>query len=30
MPLFEAVSANFSLHSPGKVDTGNSERVHCY
>ena len=25
-PLFEAASANFSLHSPAKVDTGNSER----
>jgi len=25
-PLFEAASANFSPHSPAKVDTGNSER----
>ncbi|MEZ0075553.1 alpha/beta hydrolase [Planotetraspora sp. GP83] len=25
-PLFEAAVANFSLHSPAKVDTGNSER----
>lgn len=25
-PLFEAASANFSLHSPAKVNTGNSER----
>jgi alpha-beta hydrolase superfamily lysophospholipase len=25
-PLFQAASANFSLHSPAKVDTGNSER----
>ncbi len=25
-PLFEAASANFSLHSPAKVNTGNTER----
>jgi pimeloyl-ACP methyl ester carboxylesterase len=25
-PLFEAAAANFSLHSPAKVDTGNSGR----
>jgi pimeloyl-ACP methyl ester carboxylesterase len=25
-PLFEAAAANFSLHSPAKVDTGNEER----
>jgi len=25
-PLFKGASANFSLHSPTKVDTGNSER----
>jgi pimeloyl-ACP methyl ester carboxylesterase len=25
-PLFEAAAANFSLHSPAKVNTGNSER----
>jgi len=25
-PLFEAASANFSLHSPAKVDTGNEDR----
>jgi pimeloyl-ACP methyl ester carboxylesterase len=25
-PLFEAAAANFSLHSPAKVDTDNSER----
>jgi pimeloyl-ACP methyl ester carboxylesterase len=25
-PLFEAAAANFSLHSPSKVDTGNEER----
>jgi pimeloyl-ACP methyl ester carboxylesterase len=25
-PLFEAAAANFSLHSPAKVKTGNSER----
>jgi pimeloyl-ACP methyl ester carboxylesterase len=25
-PLFEAAEANFSLHSPAKVDTGNTER----
>jgi pimeloyl-ACP methyl ester carboxylesterase len=25
-PLFEAASANFSLHSPAKVDTDNAER----
>ena len=25
-PLFEAASANFSPHSPAKVNTGNSER----
>jgi pimeloyl-ACP methyl ester carboxylesterase len=25
-PLFQAAAANFSLHSPAKVDTGNSER----
>src|SRR5208282_899176 len=25
-PLFEAAAANFSLHSPAKVDTGNAER----
>jgi pimeloyl-ACP methyl ester carboxylesterase len=25
-PLFEAAAANFSPHSPAKVDTGNSER----
>jgi pimeloyl-ACP methyl ester carboxylesterase len=25
-PLFEAAAANFSLHSPAKVDTKNSER----
>lgn len=25
-PLFEAASANFSAHSPAKVDTGNNER----
>ena len=25
-PLFEAASANFSLHSPAKVDTGHLER----
>jgi pimeloyl-ACP methyl ester carboxylesterase len=25
-PLFEAAAANFSLHSPAKVETGNSDR----
>ncbi len=25
-PLFEAAAANFSLHSPAKVDTGNEQR----
>jgi pimeloyl-ACP methyl ester carboxylesterase len=25
-PLFEAASANFSIHSPAKVDTGNPDR----
>jgi len=25
-PLFEAATANFSLHSPAKVNTGNKER----